>query len=413
MTIQDSTDVATSGVDSDGDAASTRRADRRRRTVRRRRRSGVLYGIAVVLLAGAIPVLGYVGVRVILDSSDGEVVDPVLDPDEPGYRALIQPSPTMLLIHENEEGNMVGGTVLALASTEGDGGSVMVFPPGLVGDVPDVGPITVDGAFVFSGGDAARSVAEWAMHIGVPDVVVMSDAELAEMVAASGPITIQNPDTVRLADGTTFPAGPLVLQPEEVPRFMGHLDPGESRLNQLLRQELVWNAWIDQLGNSGAVAFPGEQDAGLARFLTGIVDGENRVESVPLIADAEAERGGSTADLLVDEEAFAAMVPALIPFPTGAGEGDRFIVRVLAGTEDSAAVPLAARRIIAGGGQINMVGNADEFGQVTTEIIYYDPARRRDAERVAEALGFGTVIRIDEIDDTADVVVVLGADADL
>jgi hypothetical protein len=249
--------------------------------------------------------------------------------------------------------------------------------------------------------------------LGIPDVVVMSDAELAEMVAASGPSTIQNPDTVRLEDGTTFPAGTLELAPEEVPRFMGHLNEGESRLNRVLRQELVWNAWIDQLAADPSVEFPGEQDAGLAKFLSGIVDGAHRVESVPLAPDPEAEAGGSTADFLLDEDAFISMVPDLIPFPTGAGQGDRFIVRVLAGTQDTAAVVPAARRIIAGGGQVNMIGNADEFGQERTEIIYYDPARRGDAERVAEALGFGTVTRIDEIDDTADVIVVLGADADL
>src|SRR5690606_12750283 len=104
-----------------GDAPrSARRADagrveRRRRAERRRRMTGAAYAVAVGVLALSIPVLGYLGARTILDSSDGEVVDPILDPTEPGYRALIQPSPTMLLVHEDPNGDVVGAAVLALA----------------------------------------------------------------------------------------------------------------------------------------------------------------------------------------------------------------------------------------------------------------------------------------------------------
>ncbi len=412
MTLQATTtgDEVGKGPD-DGDAPLAR-SERRRHAVRRRRRWGVAYGVAVAMLGLAIPVLGFVGVRTILGSSDGEVVNPVLDPSEPGYRALIQPSPTMLLIHENAEGSMVGGAVLSMSGTEGGGGSVIIYPPNLLADFPEIGELEIAVANDFSGEDAALSAAELTLRVDIPEVVVMSDDAMAEMYAATGPLTIQNPDTVRLADGTTFPAGTLVLQPDEIARYTAHLGDDESHLNRLLRQQIVWEAWIDQLSAAGTEAFPGEQDAGLARFLNGIVEGTHRIESVPFVADPGETPLGPTA-LRLDRQRWEQLIPDLIPFPAGAAEGDRFVVRVLAGTEDTAAVRPAARRVVTAGGQVTMVGNADEFGHERTEIIYYDPARRADAQAVADALGFGTVTHVDEIDDTADIIVVLGADADL
>lgn len=371
------------------------------------------YATAVGLLALSIPVLGYLGARAILDSSDGEVVDPILDPTEPGYRALIEPSPTMLFVHVGADGEVVGAAVLALASSGGGGGSVLVYPPSLSGDIEGVGELSLASSFHFSGLEGARNAAHHTLHVGISEVVVLSDDQIASLHAASGPLTVQNPDTLRLGDGTTFPAGALILQPDEIPRYTAHLVEGESLLQRNLRQELVWEAWIDQLASDPDVALPGEQDVGVAYFLNGLAEGVHRVEQLPLVPDPEAEVAGSTTPLRLDDEVFARMVPELIPFPTGGVVGDRPVVRVLAGTADTSPVRPAARRAIAAGGQVTMVGNADELDHVETQIIYFVPDTRRFAESVAESLGFGTVVRSDEIDETADVIVVLGSDADL
>jgi hypothetical protein len=411
VTVHETAPDDLAGATTTVDEGQVVRSERRRRMQHRRRRAGIAYAVAVALLAVSIPVLGFVGVQTILGSSDGEVMDPVLDPTEPGYRALIQPSPTMLLVHENDDGAMIGGALLSLAGTEGGGGSLVVLPPSLVGDIPDIGTLSLGVANDLNDADAARAAAEWILHMDVSEVVALSHAELAEFHAATGPLTIQNPDTVRLDDGTTFPAGQLVLEPDEIPRYSAHLGDEESQLNRLLRQQLVWDAWIEQISTSGEVSFPGEQDSGLARFLAGIVEGTHRVENVPLDVDSAQPDPGERVQLRLDEDRWAELLPDLVPFPAGATEGDRFIVRVLAGTEDDSTVRPAARVIVAAGGQVNMIGNADEFGHETTEIIYYDPAHRSDAEAVADALGFGTVTFVDEIDDSADVIVVLGADA--
>ena len=392
-----------------------RRSEQRRRQKRVRIATLAAYGLSLAVLAASIPVLGWFGARAILDSSDGEVVDPVLDPSEPGYQALVSPSPTLLVLQTDGTGQLVGVVLLALSSEDGDGGSVMLVPPATIADLPDLGPFPIDASFGFSGPDAARSTTEWALGIGIDEAVVVSDDEWAEVVASTGPLTLTNPDDLRDADGEiVFPSGPLELTPDEVPVFAAFLGDDESRLNRMIRQELVWSAWLDQLeADPTAVVFPGEQERGLARFLPRIVAGTHRLETMPVVIDAAASEPGSTSGFEPDAEALAALIVDLVPFPAGTAGGERPLVRVLSGTGDQSAVLPAARRVVAGGGQIVVVGNADSFDYETTQIIYWDDARRDEARAVADALGFGTVTQVDEVDESADVVVVLGRDATL
>ncbi|MBK5223719.1 MAG: hypothetical protein JJE52_12785 [Acidimicrobiia bacterium] len=373
------------------------------------------YAVALTVLGACIPVLGYVGVRAVLDSSDGEVIDPVLDPNEPRYQALVPPSPTLLVLQTDAAGSLVGTVLLSLPSGDAVGGGVLLMPPGTLADIPEIGRLPIEASYDFNGADSARSTAERAMHVGIDEVVVITAAEWADMVELTGPVTVTNPDVLRGADGSVvFPAGRLELAPDDVALFAGFVSPDESRLNRVLRQELVWSAWLGDLADAPeGLVFPGEQERGIARFLTAIVAGTHRVESLPVVADAEANEPGSTVGFTVDEEALAELVPRLIPFPTGAMPGDRPLVKVLAGVADRSLIQPAVRRAVATGGQVVMIGNAEHFDHPETEVRFAEPALRSYAESVVEALGFGTVMQVDEIDDSAQVIVVLGADADL
>ena len=50
--------------------------------------------VALVLLVLAIPALVFAGLRIILDSTDGQLVRRVTDPTAPGYEAVLEPTPT-------------------------------------------------------------------------------------------------------------------------------------------------------------------------------------------------------------------------------------------------------------------------------------------------------------------------------
>ena len=414
MTVQQSTEVA---EDRDREVPPSRRATRaadRRRQARVRRILTGAFLAAVALCAASIPVLGYIGVRAVLDSSDGEIRDPVLDPDEPGYQALVPASPTLLVLQTDDTGGLVGAALLALADERDVGGSVLLIPTLTLADLPDIGRLPIEAAFAFNGPEAAKATAARALQLGIDEVVVVGAAEWADILAPAGSLPVTNPDVLRGTDGVVFPAGELELAPTDVPRFAAFVGEDENRLNRLLRQELVWRSWLELLeSDPAAAAFPGEQERGLARFVTGIVSGGWRIETLPVVADGGAADPTGASGYEPDREAVDRLVPQLVPFPTGSAIGERPRVRVLAGTPDRSVLDPAIRRTIEGGAHVVLLGNADRLDYEVSEILYFDPAMRDEAESVAEALGFGTVIRVEEIDDSADITVVLGADADL
>ncbi|QGG95686.1 LCP family protein [Actinomarinicola tropica] len=388
-----------------------RRSEQRRRAQRVHQRAMTAYVAALVLLGLAVPVLGWIGVQVILDSSDGQVVDPQLDPNEPGFQALVAPSPTLLVLHVDDAGGLVGTTLLGLPSEDGDGGGVLLVPPATVGDVPDIGELPIDAAYAYSGLDAARATAEWALGISIDDVVVLDPAEWSDVISSTGPLALTNPDVLRDAEGdVAFPAGELVLEPSQVPAYAAALQPGESRLNRLFRQELVWRAWLDAMAEDPtAVQFPGEQERGLARFLPTIASGTVHLEALP-VEPVPVSDPSTPETFVAAPEVLDRVIPEVVPFPASNAGGSRPLVRVLAGTGPQEGTVEVARRVVAAGGQVVLVGNADRFDHAETQITYWDDTRREEAQEVAEALGFGTVTRVDEVDESADIVVVIGQD---
>lgn len=390
-------------------ASRPRRSQLRRQEQRARQRATTAYVAALAVLGLMVPVLGWVGVRAILDSSDGQVVDPQLDPEEPGYQALVSPSPTLLLAQLDEEGTLAGVAVLGLADEASEGGGVLLVPPATVGDVPDIGELPLDAAYAFSGLDALRATAEFALGIGIDEAVVVDAADWAAVLELTGPLRLTNPDALRAEDGTVaFPSGAIELAPADVPRYAALLRPDETRLNRLLRQELVWRAWLDALSDaSGEVAFPGEEGRGLARFLPAIAAGQARIEPLP-VQQVEGDDGSELFE--VDPDALGRVLPEIIPFPASNGERSRPLVRILAGSGPGAGTAEVAGGVVRAGGQVVIVGNADRFDYDETLITYWDPSHRESAEAVAETLGFGTVAQVDEVDESADIVVVIGRD---
>lgn len=369
----------------------------------------IVHGVLLALAAIALPILTYTGVQALLDSRDGEVIDPILDPALPGYQALVAPSPTLLVVHTDTDGRLVGVAMLAMAGEEAEGGAVLLIPPATLATVPEFGAFTLEYIQNLNGVDTTRSLSEWILGIGVDDVVPVDHDTWAELVEPLGGLTLSNPDPLSGPDGVVFPAGEITLAPDQVGPYLAWLGPGENPLNRLLRQELVWQSWLDAVGEDGsAVVFPGEQDRGLARFVPAIASAAHRVAALPVTPAEVAE--GEAPMFLPDDEAVAALVPELVPFPAGALPGQRPLVRLLDASGRFDALASAAREVALGGGQVVMIGNAEQFGATATEVLIADQAFRPIAESVAEQLGVGSVQVIDYIDDSVDVIVLIGLD---
>ena len=380
--------------------------------VSRRSHHLVVYGILFALAVAAVPVLAVVGVRTLLDSRDGEVLNPVLDPALPGYQALVSPSPTLAVLHLDPDGALVGVAVLALAGEDTEGGSVLLIPPRTLASVPQFGDFTLEYIQDLNGTDNTRSLVEFVLGLGLDEVVEVTDSDWAELVEPLGGLVVVNPDTLTSPDGSAaFPAGELVLEPALVGPFLSILEPTENPLNRMLRQELVWRALLDALAEEpGAMRFAGEQDRGLARFLPAIAAGTSRLETLPIEPPAEVTAPGEVGSFSPDAEAIAGLIPQLVPFPAGARPGDRPLVRVLDGSGRQWVIPPAVRQVAVAGGQVVMIGNTDEFGVADTQVLVADAAFDSFARSVADALGVGSVQRVDYIDENAEVIVVLGTD---
>jgi hypothetical protein len=378
----------------------------------RRRVHLVIYGLAFALAALAVPVLSMVGVQALLDSRDGEVIDPVLDPTAPGYQALVSPSPTMVVVHNDPDGRLVGVAVLGLAgdSEDATGGSVMLLPPSTIVSMPDLGDLTLEYVQHVNGTESTHHLTEWVLGMGSYEMAEITDGGWADLVAPVGSITVTNPDEVTASDGTQFPVGQLNLAPEQVGPYLSALDPGENPLNRLLRQELVWSAWLRALGEQPDAAFGGEQDRGLARFAPAIANGVRRIEVLPIAGAVEPGDPDGTLLFTPDDDAIAELIPEIIPFPAGARPGQRPLVRLLDGSERADLLPVATRQVAIAGGQVVMLGNADEFGRSNTVVRFAEPELEAFARAVAAELGVGTLESIEHIDDNAELVIVLGTD---
>ena len=416
---------------------ASRTAERRRHRRGRRVRLAI-YAVALLSLTVAIPLLARIGARAVLDSRDGEIADPVLDPSEPGYQAVVPPTPTLLVAHVGPDG-VAGLTLLVVAGGDRPGGSVLFIPPAVEVDLDGIGTLTIADAAALAEIDSALGATEQLLNLSIDDLAILDAEGWRRAVDPVGSLTIENPDALTSPDGTTvFPPGPLTLAPDQVGPYLAAAEPGEDPGNPLLRQELVWRAWLDAVAAAGpSGAPPGEVDSGLGRFVPAVASGSRRVETLPAsvvevpapgvadpdagepaagdpgAADPGAVDGAETATTVVwraDEDAVAALIPQLVPFPAGADPGDRVRVRVLDGTGDTARVLPAARLLVAGGGQIVLIGNADRFDHTETLVFHGPGLPPDDAVAMAEALGLGTVREADAQDEDVDVTVVLGSD---
>ncbi len=359
-------------------------------------------GFAVVLTVAVLlgGVLTVAGLRTLRDSTAGRTLTST-DPSEPGFEGLLEPTPTLLVIHRS--GGVLRSAALLALATGDAGGSVILLPPSVeVGDGDGAATLAVTAAF---GGtpEVVRGAGEAVAGVGVQELVELDDTRWAELVAPVAPLAIQNPDDV-----AGFPAGPISLQADEVGAWLAATGPDESELGALYRQQLFWEAWLAAVAGSGtAEAVPGELDSGMGRYVRGLAGGHLEVATIP-VTDRVDGLGNTIFE--VDREALRGIITDLVPFPTGTVLAPRTRVRLLDGTGDQDHVRRVAPNVVMADATIVVVGNAGAFDHQTTEIRYHNPTQRTAAERLQRALGAGTVIEDVRPIDAFDVTIVLGTD---
>ena len=348
----------------------------------------------------AIPFVAAAGFRAVLNTTDGRAVDPELDPGEPGYEAFVEPTPTALLL--GTDGPTLSWiAVAALGGEGGQGGTLLLVPAGTRSVDPVGAGRTLAAVYAEDGLQAVEASTAAVLGTGVGEVVTVEPERLAALVEPVSPLNLANPD-----DLEGFEAGDLALDGVGVVGYLAASDAGSSDLARLARHELLWRTWIDAVAaSSNPDAVPGEAATGVGRFVRGLAAGDSSIEVIPV----DEEPDGT---FVADPDAVADFVEDRVPFPVSAFPGARPRVRVLDGVGAPGLAARVAREAVRAGGQVTVLGNADEFGAPTSAIVYYDPALTASAQVLADALGTGPPERRTgpNPDDLVDLTVVAGTD---
>jgi LytR cell envelope-related transcriptional attenuator len=408
--------VARLGAPDGGDAevaewevppAHLRRHPRLTTSRARRRRTVLLTGMAVFTAAGI--GLATAGLTTVRHSTAGRFEEAIA-PDEPGYQAHVIPTPTMGVLHRAADGSLAGAWLLALEPGD-DGGTVIVVPPSTL--VPAAGDsnneATIADVYRDQGPEAATDALGRVVTVGVSEHVELDDARWGQLVAPVGSVEVGIDAPVAEWD-----TGRVVLEPDEVGRFLSVRAGGETDLHRVERQQAFWDAWL-RLVATGSDTLPGEVGTGIGRFVQGIAGGEGTAAQLP-VASVSGQDG--TVYRPADDQV-RDFVSRTVAYPTAAGPGGRIRVRLLNGTSDPDLTPRMARTLVAGGAEIVIAGNASSFDVTATRLVPADAAREPFAILLTGGLGGGRVGapptgqdgQVADEDDV-DVTVILGQDAE-
>lgn len=360
-----------------------------------------------VLLLVVVPLLVFAGLRVILDSSDGQLVKRVTDPTAPGYEAVVEKTPTAVAAVVAPDGSLDSAVVFALTS-DTSGGVLLV--PASLGVSTDFGLFPLSEVWKVGAVDSVAAGVGQALNLNFTEKITITQADWATLVGPFAPVSFTSPDAVRdPKDTVVFPKGNVSLKADQVASFLTSKGPKDNDVNRLIRDEQFWKAWLAKV-KAGSSAFPLPTTSGIGRFVVSVARGQLSVASLPVIpAPGGSPLPGGGPMYLVQEAAALDAVAAIVPFPDGA-PGQRPRIRVLDGTGKLSNGLNAAISLNAAGGQVDVVGNAKSFGQSTTQIIYFEGTTAATAEKMRKALTVGEVVESKQSNASADISVILGED---
>ncbi len=335
---------------------------------------------AELLLVMSIPFLAIAGYHALLDSHAGHFVEEP-QPGEPGWRAVVDPSPLHAVV-EMYDGDLTGIALLVGHIDDSTGGTVVVIP----------GTLVVEGE-PLAGRDPAAAVASLGrtlrLRIPTHDVV---DAERWPAVLGSSTYAVSNPDPVAGPDGQPLLAvGPMTVDGDNAALFLGRPAPGSDPVTVLFRRHLFW---------SSTLADPPAGDDPLAAVIAQVSGPSAQVVDLPLVAVTPRPEP--------DADAVEALVREIVPIPAGAVPGDRIQVRVVdrTGTADLATV---AADLAATGAEVVEIGNAPTFDGGTTVLVVPPEVDQSAVSDLALAVG-ATTVADDEADGDAVVTLLIGVD---
>jgi len=367
--------------------------------------------IAVAALAVVAVALVWFGTRVILDSSDGRVVSAESDRTKSGFEAIVEKTPTALVLMTSEDGQLDSATLLALTA-EGAGGIMTIPVQTNVYVAPSPGvvvPITLKALFASSGSDVARASLGELLNLNFTDTVILKASELQALVAPVAPLAVSNPSAVSAGGAELFAKGSIEVAADDIWSYLSTRSENGSELDRALRQQSFWKAWLAAISTSGTdVSIPVPTSNGIVKYLVALSRDQLTVDTLP-VTDLPGTDEEPVQYRLAPGLTGASVIAPIVPFPDGS-PGRRPRLKVLDGTGELLNAQGPATLLAAGGGQVDIIGNATAFGAGITEITYFDPAQLDAANRMRAVLGVGEVVESKQTNSALDITVTIGAD---
>ena len=262
-----------------------------------------VFVILEVMLFVAIPVLGYVGFRTLLDSRTGTFVDDP-GPDAPGWLALVDPSPVVGVV-ELDQGRITGVAVVVKIGQTARGGAVILVPAELE---------AVQGQRIQAlSPEAAVEAVAGALQLRIP-VVEVVDADRWTTLLGQSSYALNNPDPVPAAEGgVLFAVGPVQVSGEGAAAFLGRTVDGQDSLAALVRRELFWTEMLEEP--------PLANEDPLSRTIRSVADGPHEVIQLPLDVAADGVPSASP-------DRTEQLIRRVVAFPAGDQADRRFRIRV-------------------------------------------------------------------------------------
>ena len=400
-----------------------RAAMRRRRARQRRRRATILQSVLTVVFVVALIVLGLVGWRSSLKLTGGRDLE-ITDAAAPGYVAEVKPTPADLIAVTDAEGGLAT-MLLVLGDAESPTTTIVPISAWVtLWEFEDADPASARNLFAEGGIDVLQLRLGADLTFGATASVTVPAAQIEQLATAVGPMTVDLPDNVLLDDGAggsvlKYAAGSLTLQPTEVMEFLSVQGQGEAELNRSLRLGQAWSALLGGTSGTATATATDGDDAD---------DGSDAAEDESVFAGLVARLGDTAVSVQllptneipliivppisidqIDTAAMSAWVPKYVPFPTSAYPGQRATVNLLNGTSSGDAIKAVAPKVVAGGGEISLTGNAGSFDVATSTVQYSDASAKAAADAIAAQLGLTATAARGPI-ERVDVTVVVGKD---
>ncbi len=381
------------------------------------------FALSMVALVAALPVLARMGWKHALAAGDEASAASSADVAAPGYRAMVSPTPTMLLVHRSPAAELAG--VSMLAQVGDDSSAVLLIPTSLVVDAESGRGRTLASVFVAGGVDEVAAAVARALHIGFAQVVALDAADW-EAAAAGHTVVLENPDQLADSDGQVrFEPGRLTLQAQDLEPYSRLRNAAEEDRGRLFRNDLLWTAWFKSLAK-GSPASTRDPFSVMVHAMAkaSVVVVELPVVKADAMAASQVEVGVSTNSLaqgvedslnrevfyVLDVDPAMALLSTIVPFPSAARPGDRIRVRLLNGIGDQTGALAASAKLVPAGAEITVFGNADRFDYANTMVEFFDETQRNHAVTLAVALGVASPVFNPIADGTVDVSVIVGKD---